>query len=319
MVISLETPLVRKDYMPKPFYRPDYDSSQRCQPTVGFNCPFPVYSGLNMFHQAIYPYSYRYQDFNYHCQDFDYFVVIDFEATCDRGKPPSPQEIIEFPSVVVSSSTGQIVASFQTYVRPTCNRVLTDFCKELTGIQQTQVDKGITLSKAIVSHDQWLEKIGLKTTKFAVVTWSDWDCEVMLESECRYKHIEKPAYFNRWINLKVPFGEVFGKERCNLKQAVERAGLTWEGRAHCGLDDAKNTARLVGLMINRGFKFTITNSLTCQSSDDESDNDMSTWKPNKTVPYAFNIVPNVFIRRTPVGAVFVGSRNWAGPRRVYMS
>lgn len=71
----------------------------------------------------------------------------------------------------------------------------------------------------------------------------------------------------RWINLKVPFNEVFGGVRCNLKEAVQLAGLVWEGRAHCGLDDAKNTARLLAYLMHRGFRFTITNSLMWQSVD----------------------------------------------------
>lgn len=74
-----------------------------------------------------------------HLQDFQYFVVIDFEATCDKEKVPKPQEIIEFPSVVVNSRTGQLEDSFQTYVRPVCHPILTDFCKDLTGIRQNQV------------------------------------------------------------------------------------------------------------------------------------------------------------------------------------
>lgn len=55
--------------------------------------------------------------------------------------------------------------------------------------------------------------------------------------------------------------------RCNLKEAVEMAGLPWQGRAHCGLDDAKNTARLLALLMHRGFKFSITNSLMWQATD----------------------------------------------------
>ncbi|XP_061374598.1 uncharacterized protein LOC133316828 [Gastrolobium bilobum] len=73
------------------------------------------------------------------------------------------------------------------------------------------------------------------------------DYEVMLESECKFKKIPKPAYFNRWINLRVPFHEVFGDMRCNLKKAVGIARLEWEGRAHSGIDDAKNTARLLAI------------------------------------------------------------------------
>uniref|UniRef100_A0A2P2MMW8 Uncharacterized protein MANES_04G156500 n=2 Tax=Rhizophora mucronata TaxID=61149 RepID=A0A2P2MMW8_RHIMU len=260
----------------KPTYHHDfglwssfYPDSQKVQ-QFQMNCfegqyyPFPMEAQFqcgpfNTFSKA-YPYEVQFQD-------FQYFVVIDFEATCDKEKNPHPQEIIEFPSVIVSSLTGQLEACFQTYVRPTCNKLLSDFCKDLTGIQQIQVDRGVTLSEALLRHDKWLEMKGIKNTNFAVVTWSNWDCRVMLESECRYKKIRKPPYFNRWINLKVPFHEVFGGVRCNLKEAVEMAGLAWQGRAHCGLDDAKNTARLLALLMHMGIKFSITNSLIWQTSD----------------------------------------------------
>ncbi|PKU63021.1 putative exonuclease domain-containing protein [Dendrobium catenatum] len=262
-------------------------------------------------------------------QEFQYFVVIDFEATCEKDKILHPQEIIEFPSVLVNSCTGCQEASFQTYVRPVHHQLLTDFCKELTGIQQIQVahqenirklrdmvidnamhtfkesnflstkvgfgggpslrstrrsrgsggviaanlwtkvgkqvDKGVSLSEALLLHDKWLEDKGIKHKNFAVVTWSDWDCRVMLETECRFKGIRKPHYFNQWINLKVPFQEVFGGVRCNLKEAVQLAGLAWEGRAHCGLDDARNTARLLSVLMRQGFRLSITNSLTQHS------------------------------------------------------
>ncbi|KAI5669054.1 hypothetical protein M9H77_18907 [Catharanthus roseus] len=206
--------------------------------------------------------SYPYQQF----QDFEYFVVMDFEATCDKGKIIQPQEIIEFPAVIVNAATGQLEAYFQTYLRPTHNPKLTDFCKDLTGIQQIQVDAGVTLNEALVMFDEWLEKNGIKKTNFAVVTWGDWDCRVMLESECQYKKIRKPSYFNKWINLKVSFREVFGNFRCDLKQGIEIAGLNWLGRPHCGLDDATNTAHLLVRLIQMGFKFSITESLTGESN-----------------------------------------------------
>ncbi|KAL8129382.1 hypothetical protein V2J09_018537, partial [Rumex salicifolius] len=277
-------------------------------------------------------------------QEFHYFVVIDFEATCDKIKNPHPQEIIEFPAVLVNGRTRQVEDSFQLYVRPTCNQQLSDFCKELTGIQQSQVDKGVMLSEALLMHDKWLEEKGIKNTNFAVVTWSNWDCRVMLESECRFKRIRKPPYFNRWINLKVPFCQVFGGARCNLKEAVELAGLTWEGRAHCGLDDAKNTANLLSHLMLRGFKFSITNSLVWQPPDNNafktqpvshSDNGIAyqpqKWKSSYTSPFypgqAGQIkehlychcgaisVKKVFQKPGPKhGSFFFGCGNWTATR-----
>lgn len=336
------------DFHNKPIYQHDFGSwssfhsdpqkVQHCQMNASESqyYPYPVDSRFqcapfNMFPQG-YPYEVQYQD-------FQYFVVIDFEATCDKVRNPHPQEIIEFPSVIVSSVTGQLEACFQTYVRPTCNQLLSDFCKDLTGIQQIQVDRGVTLSEALLRHDKWLEKKGIKNTNFAVVTWSNWDCRVMLESECRFKKIRKPPYFNRWINLKVPFSEVFGGVRCNLKDAVQLAGLAWQGRAHCGLDDAKNTARLLALLMRWGFKFSITNSLMWQSADcsfsPHHQQQLSSYSPyhyshsphhhqhhkltyHQFHPYCYCGVKSskkMVVKPGPTyGRFFFGCGNWTGPR-----
>ncbi|XP_061371755.1 uncharacterized protein LOC133314309 [Gastrolobium bilobum] len=155
-------------------------------------------------------------------------------------------------------------------IRTTCHLNSPKVPQDLTGIQQDQVDSGVTLDEALLMHDEWLEINGIKNSNFAVVTWSICDCQVMLESECKFKKIPKPAYFNMWIDLRVPFHEVFGDMRCKLKKAVEIAGLEWEGRAHSGLDDAKNTARLLALIMHKGYKFSITNSLSWKQSEERA-------------------------------------------------
>ena len=131
-------PIYQGDFRSWATIYPDSQKVQQCQMNAFESqyYSFPMdnqflYAPFNTFSQ-VYPYEFQ-------LQDFQYFVVIDFEATCDKGKNPHPQEIIEFPSVIVNSMTGQLEACFQTYVRPTCNQILSDFCKDLTGIQQIQV------------------------------------------------------------------------------------------------------------------------------------------------------------------------------------
>ncbi|KAK7843341.1 3'-5' exoribonuclease 1 [Quercus suber] len=70
--------------------------------------------------------------------------------------------------------------------------------------------------------------------------------------------MKKKEYHFTWINLRVPYHEVFGAVKCNLKEAIQLTGLVWEGRAHCGLDDAKNTARLLANLMHHGLRFAIT-------------------------------------------------------------
>uniref|UniRef100_A0ACD5TN94 Uncharacterized protein n=1 Tax=Avena sativa TaxID=4498 RepID=A0ACD5TN94_AVESA len=202
-------------------------------------------------------------------QAFDFFLVVDFEATCEKDMRIYPQEIIEFPSILVDGATGRIESEFRRYVRPKHNPVLTQFCRDLTGIRQEDVDGGVDLGAALRLHDAWLKAAmagtgaGVKKGGLlAVVTWGDWDCRTMLESECSFKGIAKPPYFDRWINLRAPFQATLGGGgRTNLQEAVRAVGLEWEGRLHCGLDDARNTAHLLVELMRRGVKIEITGSL----------------------------------------------------------
>ncbi|WVZ62928.1 hypothetical protein U9M48_012618 [Paspalum notatum var. saurae] len=192
------------------------------------------------------------------CQ-FDYYVVVDFEATCEKDSQIYPQEVIEFPAVLVHGVTGELVSAFRTYVRPRYHPILTSFCRELTGIRQEDVDGGVDLAEALALHDAWLVAAGAARNRVAVVTWGDWDCRTLLDAECELKGLMKPSYFEQWINLRVPFESVFGKRRRNLQEAVQEAGLQWDGRPHCGLDDARNTALLLSDLMRRG----VTMSITC--------------------------------------------------------
>uniref|UniRef100_A0A2P2MMX9 Uncharacterized protein MANES_04G156500 n=1 Tax=Rhizophora mucronata TaxID=61149 RepID=A0A2P2MMX9_RHIMU len=136
----------------------------------------------------------------------------------------------------------------------------------------------------------------------------------------------------RWINLKVPFHEVFGGVRCNLKEAVELAGLAWQGRAHCGLDDAKNTARLLALLMHMGIKFSITNSLMWQTADGSfpwkhspylSVSPPQLYKPKESPvlqyhPFCFcGVKGNKVMVQNPgpkQGSFFFGCGNWTATR-----
>lgn len=68
-----------------------------------------------------------------------YYCIVDFEATCMEHKKYKQQEIIEFPAVFVNSVTLDIEFEFHSYVRPICNPILSQFCTNLTGIEQATV------------------------------------------------------------------------------------------------------------------------------------------------------------------------------------
>ena len=49
--------------------------------------------------------------------------------------------IVEFPTVLLNTNSGEIESEFHMYVQPQEHTKLSDFCKELTGITQVCSEK----------------------------------------------------------------------------------------------------------------------------------------------------------------------------------
>uniref|UniRef100_A0A8J8XEB8 ERI1 exoribonuclease 2 n=1 Tax=Callithrix jacchus TaxID=9483 RepID=A0A8J8XEB8_CALJA len=211
-------------------------------------------------------------------QLFDYLIVIDFESTCwNDGKRHHSQEIIEFPAVLLNTSTGQIESEFHAYVQPQEHPILSEFCMELTGIKQAQVDEGVPLKICLSQFCKWIHKIQQqKNIIFAAgvsepstsevnlcafVTWSDWDLGVCLEYECKRKQLFKPVFLNSWIDLRATYKLFYRRKPKGLSGALQEVGIEFSGREHSGLDDSRNTALLAWKMIKDGCLMKITRSL----------------------------------------------------------
>lgn len=50
-------------------------------------------------------------------------------------------EIIEFPIIVIDVHKREIIDTFSSFVKPTINPHLSEFCTKLTGITQEKVDR----------------------------------------------------------------------------------------------------------------------------------------------------------------------------------
>jgi len=65
-----------------------------------------------------------------------YLLILDFEATCGGTIQNGEREIIEFPTLLYNLHSNEVQAQFHEYVKPVRHPGLTDFCTDLTGIQQ---------------------------------------------------------------------------------------------------------------------------------------------------------------------------------------
>ncbi|CAL8330665.1 unnamed protein product [Merluccius merluccius] len=208
-------------------------------------------------------------------QIFSYLIVIDFESTCWKEKNNYGQEIIEFPAVLLNTSTGEIDSEYHTYVQPQEHPVLSDFCTELTGITQRQVEAGVPLHICLSRFSRWLRALQLqKGLAFpgeqppsapsvpqkpcAFLTWSDWDLAVCLQYECKRKQLHKPDMLNSWIDLRATYRLFYNRKPKGLNGALQDLGIQFSGREHSGLDDSRNTAQLALRMMRDGCVMKLT-------------------------------------------------------------
>ncbi|MEE6495306.1 hypothetical protein FKM82_002005 [Ascaphus truei] len=190
-------------------------------------------------------------------QRYHYFLVLDFEATCDKPQI-HPQEIIEFPILKLNGRTMEIESTFHTYVQPVVHPQLTPFCTELTGIIQDMVDGQPTLSQVMERVDEWMAKEGLldPSVKSIFVTCGDWDLKLMLPGQCEYLGLQVADYFKQWINLKKAYSFAIGTWPKNgLLDMNKGMNLQHIGRPHSGIDDCRNIANIMKTLAHRGFIF----------------------------------------------------------------
>lgn len=171
-------------------------------------------------------------------------IVIDFEATCDEPQNPVPQEIIEFPAVVVDLTSQTVVREFHRYVRPVVHPRLTEFCVELTGIQQATIDNADDFPTVFSDFEHWIGANELSDA--AVATCGNWDLNYLLPAQCHQHTVHTPTWARSWINVKEAFARTFpGAKVRGLAGMLGHLGLTFEGRPHSGIDDARNIARVL--------------------------------------------------------------------------
>ncbi|KAB7503344.1 ERI1 exoribonuclease 3 [Armadillidium nasatum] len=188
-------------------------------------------------------------------QNYDSFLVLDFEATCQEGTRISRPEIIEFPVLKVDGRTFDVTEKFHSYVRPVLNPQLTDFCTKLTGITQEMVESSDTFPTVFGSFQTWLlEKVGPKE-RFLFVTCGDWDLKSMLPDQCKRECIVLPPYFNTWMNIKKAYAHVTGVFTKGMLTMLNDLKLEHIGRHHSGIDDCTNIVSILKALNDMGCVF----------------------------------------------------------------
>ena len=167
------------------------------------------------------------------------YCVCDLESTCWNERTPHKRtsEIIEIGACCVNNNN-QVISEFQSFVKPVRFAELSDFCKELTHIEQTYVDTAKEFSEVMIDFTKWVKENNIAMWG----SWGKYDFTQFLQ-DCYYHQIVFPYLMH--INLKPEVCFMIGENDMGLDRAVKHLGLEFEGIQHRALTDSRNIVRVL--------------------------------------------------------------------------
>jgi len=173
---------------------------------------------------------------------FNFILVVDLEATCcdDRSFSKNETEIIEVGAVIVKAADFTPVDEFQSFVKPILQPKLTQFCTDLTSIEQADVDQAPSFPEVVGKLRKWVNQY----PDYAFTSWGEYDRK-QVEKDCRHHKINNPLGATH-LNLKRLYCEKQNvKKGQSMKGALWLARIPLTGKHHRAIDDARNIVKLL--------------------------------------------------------------------------
>ncbi|KAJ6547347.1 ribonuclease H-like domain-containing protein [Mycena capillaripes] len=214
-------------------------------------------------------------------QPYDAFLLLDVEATCQRGTNfDYPNEIIEFPVCLMRwkdrvgghASQLEVVEEFRSFVKPSWRPTLSKFCTELTGITQDQVDVAPAFPDVLRSFRSFLvehkliEKNGKRRLRFCWCSDGPFDIRDFIIKQCFISQIPIPDWMiGDVLDVRAVVMTRMGKQAqrgpfpklgtLNIPGQLLALGLPpFLGRQHSGIDDTRNLARIMTQLALEGVR-----------------------------------------------------------------
>jgi len=164
-------------------------------------------------------------------------LIVDLEATCWEKTFRKHSEIIEI-GACVTHPNYDIISEFQKFVQPVQNPILSDFCKNLTTILQSDVDTAEPFPKVLCKFIDWFDH-------YHVTEWGSWgqyDLHQIL-IDCNYHGLLFPLRSH--VNIKKMVAEQMGEKPGGIQNTLKKLGLEFEGTQHRALEDVRNIVRIL--------------------------------------------------------------------------
>ena len=117
----------------------------------------------------------------------EFWLVIDYESICDETEEGvkvayDPQEILEFPALLIRKRDMEPLSWFHMFIKPSFSTIIPRFCTLLTGITQDQVDNQETFPSVLNQFETWCQTWKIGRWNSTVVTFGAWDLKAL--SKC---------------------------------------------------------------------------------------------------------------------------------------
>lgn len=163
---------------------------------------------------------------------------------------------------------GPACEPFHFYIKPTVVPEITEFCTELTGITQAQVNAGITIDKCLVALDDWMTQNGFTAENSTFVTCGMWDLKTCLRAEAAFKKLHVQDYLKKFINIKdIWMHTMFKNKAVGMVGMLSSLNLQLDGKHHSGIDDSKNIAKIAIELVKAGGIFTQFQEILIKDKD----------------------------------------------------
>lgn len=173
------------------------------------------------------------------------FIIFDLEATCWKDQhAPDQMETIEIGAVALDEN-GVVESEFGCFVRPVVHPKLSEFCRKLTSIAQSDVDGAQTFATEFTRFVRWAQG---GEGDLTLVSWGDFDPR-QLQRDCARANVEYPASFGHHVNIKQRFAEARNIKPVGMARALKLLDFPLTGTHHRGIDDARNIAAIAQTML----------------------------------------------------------------------
>lgn len=161
-------------------------------------------------------------------------IIFDLEATCGEDLPKHKREIIEVGAVKVLD--GNVIDTFQKFIKPKNHNQLSQYCKDLTHISQKEIDGASHPKEVLQTFIEWAGNA-------VFASWGDFDANIMQKE--LHKNKLTATTIIQFVNLQRIYMAVKKLPlSISLSDALKKEHIVNEANLHRAYDDAFNTYKI---------------------------------------------------------------------------